>query len=58
MAIILTRNTCLAEPREAREGVHRGLQLWSSLKQKTLVKGPFDGSRNVHRRPSLFTMLL
>ena len=29
----------------------------SSLKPKTLVEGPFNGSRTVYRLPSLFTML-
>ena len=29
----------------------------SCLKRKTLVEGPFDGSRTVYRPPSLFTML-
>ena len=29
----------------------------SSLKRKTLLEGPFDGSRTVYRSPSLFTML-
>ena len=70
--LLFTRNTSLAERREAPgEGAPRIQTLVasrfaheafrrsasSSLKPKTLVEGPFDGSRIVYRPPSLFTML-
>ena len=50
-----TRVKTLVASRFVYEAFRRSIS--SSLKRKTLVEGPFDGSHTVYRPPSLFPML-
>ena len=46
----------LVASRFAYEAIHRSTLF--SLEPKTLIEGPFEGSRTVYRPPSLFSMFL